>query len=95
MQRICGVTENTQNSKPDIVAGPGVPVQAGGGTVDSGNVNQVVVNVPEQAAAPQLKRRTPEASSAYRFTDQRITRHLDVAVASSPTPLGGRRGTRD
>lgn len=79
------MTQNPQNNNPEIASGPGAPNLPSGNPVGANVPGRVPVNVVNHAASSnQLKRRTPEAP-AYRFTDQRITQHLDVAINSSPT----------
>ena len=81
------MTQKPENSTPEIVVGPGGPALTSSGQSDAAS-NPVAVNIPDQSAvAPassELKRRTPEAPG-YRFTDQRIIQHLEVAVDSSQT----------
>lgn len=77
------MTENSQNPNPEIAPGPGAPQVSDAAAADSSNA-RVPVEVVKKATSSQLKRRTPEAP-AYRFTDQRITQHLDVAVNNSQT----------
>lgn len=73
------MTQKPENTTPEIVSGPGGPNRASGSQSDG-----VSVNVVNPASLSQLKRRTPEAAG-YRFSDQRITQHLNVAIDSSKT----------
>ena len=85
------MTQNSQNNEnqvgqPQVVSGPGGPSLAGNqpAEVAAAVTQPAAVNIANPAAPVAMKRRTPEAP-AYRFTDQRITQHLDVAVSSSKT----------
>jgi len=44
------VTQDPQNPKPNVVSGPGGPAVTGSVSTNLGNVNPVVVNVPNQTA---------------------------------------------
>jgi len=72
------VNQKPENTTPEIVAGPG------GLNLPNGSPSSGAVNAANQTPSTQLKRRTPEATG-YRFTDQRITQHLDVAIDTSKT----------
>ena len=79
------MTQKPENGSPRIVAGPGGQSPAMASQIDA-SAAELATNNKKQGVPPssQLKRRTPEAP-AYRFTDQRITQHLDVAIDSSKT----------
>ena len=79
------MTQKPENNTPKIVAGPGgstgVDDQAKASTLQA-----VASNITSQttSVSSELKRRTPEAPG-YRFSDQRVTQHLNVAIDSSKT----------
>ena len=80
------MTQKPENDPSEIVVGPGGQTPAIGSQLDASAKGSVAASVTQQAVPPsnQLERRKPEAQG-YRFTDQRITQHLDIAINSSKT----------
>ena len=80
------MTQKPENAPSEIVAGLGGQTPAISNPLDASAEASVAASITQQAVPPssQLKRRKPEASG-YRFTDQRITQHLDIAINSSKT----------
>ena len=80
------MTQKPENDPPEIVVGPGGQTPAIGSQLDTSAKGSVAASVTQQAVLPSnlLKRRKPEAQG-YRFTDQRINQHLDIAINSSKT----------